>query len=132
MRPYLLLLHVLFSLALVANGIGTAMASLNAECAHARIASAPAAESQPCHEDMSAVGTAGDTSEIPSAAPDREDCCDDCSNRCDCGGCLAHSHAALLPPTLLLSVTEGIDCPVAHVHARATPALPHPVRPPIG
>ena len=51
--------HALLSLALVANGIGGAMASVHAVCAHAAVAAAaPASESSSvepsCHEDMGA------------------------------------------------------------------------------
>ena len=131
MRLPPLLLHVLLSLALVANGIGTAMASLKTGCAHSEAAAAATVEAPPCHDDMSSTAASDDAVPAPAATTDHEGC-DDCSGHCDCGGCVAHSQAALIPPTLLLPVSERIAHLAAHVHARATPALPHPVRPPIG
>lgn len=132
MRLHPLLLHVLFSLALVANGIGTAMAALKTGCAHSETAAVATAEAPPCHEDMSTTAAPDNAMPTPSATIDHEGCGDDCSGHCDCGGCVAHSQAALIPPTLLLPVSERIVYSAARVHARATPALPHPVRPPIG
>ncbi|MBN8214535.1 MAG: CopL family metal-binding regulatory protein [Xanthomonadales bacterium] len=132
MRLPSLLLHVLFSLALVANGMGTAMAALNTGCAHSEAAAVTAVEAPPCHEDMSSTAPPDDAMPTPPATTGHEGCGDDCSGHCDCGGCVAHSQAALIPPTLLLPVSERIAYPAAPAHARATPALPHPVRPPIG
>ncbi|MFZ2753296.1 MAG: CopL family metal-binding regulatory protein [Lysobacteraceae bacterium] len=132
MRLHPLLLHVLFSLALVANGMGTAMAALKTGCAHSEAAVVTAVEALPCHEDMPSTAASEDAMPAPAADMTHEDCGDDCSGHCDCGGCVAHSQAALIPPTLLLPVSEHIACPAAPAHARATPALPHPVRPPIG
>lgn len=131
MRLHPLLLHVLFSLALVANGIGTAMASLKTGCAHAEAVATTAAEAPPCHEDMSSTTASDDAMPTPPAATTHDDCGDDCSGHCDCG-CVAHGQAALMPSTLLLPVSERIVYPAAPAYARATPALPHPVRPPIG
>ena len=118
-------------LALVANGIGTAMAALKTGCAHSETAAVATAEAPPCHEDMSTTAAPDNAMPTPSATIDHEGCGDDCSGHCDCGGCVAHSQAALIPPTLLLPISERIVYSSARVHARATPALPHPVRPPI-
>ena len=132
MRLPQLLLHVLFSLALVANGIGTAMASLKTGCAHSEAAAVATAEAPPCHEEMSSTASSDDAVPTPPATTGHDGCGDGCRSQCDCGGCVAHSQAALIPPMLLLPLPQRIANPAAHVHARATPALPHPVRPPIG
>ncbi len=130
MRPHSLLLHVLFSLALVANGIGTAMASLKTGCADSEAPAVVTAEQPPCHEDMSTTAVSDDAP-APPATFTHDDCGDDCSGQCDCG-CITHGQAALMPPTLLLPISERIVYPAAPAYSRATPALPHPVRPPIG
>ncbi len=67
MRLLPLLLHALLSLALVANGIGIAMASVHAACAHDIVAAAaPAVEAYaaeaPCHENMGTKTSSTDTS----------------------------------------------------------------------
>ena len=155
MRLHPLLLHALLSLALVANGIGAAMASVHAVCAHAAVA-APVSGS-PCHEGMGAdaanthdgmqqVGWSkrsatphdgmphdsmnqSDTPPSPSASD--KDSCDDCADHCECA-CIAHGLAALMPSTLLLPAAIGIAYTPAPSSTHAAPALPHPVRPPIG
>ena len=163
LRP--LLLHVLLSLALVANGIGAAMASVHAVCTHVAVA-APVSGS-PCHEGMGADapemhdgmqhermqqddmqqdkmhqvgwskrsatphdGMPKDDTPQPPPASDK-DRCGDCADHCECA-CIAHGLAALMPSTLLLPAAIGIAYTPAPSSTHATPALPHPVRPPIG
>lgn len=139
LRP--LLLHALLSLALVANGIGGAMASVHAACAHHTVAAAVPAAEPPCHEDMDAgasnahSGMSGDDmhqSNTSQHAPTSGDeSCGDCANYCRCA-CIAHGLAALMPSDILLPVATGIAYTPAPSYAHAAPALPHPVRPPIG
>lgn len=145
MRPLPLLLHVLLSLALLANGIGAAMASAHAGCVHstsvvAAVAEPPVAD-PPCHGDMAPPsvpsqgdgthhGGHGDASSA-DAHGDGDDCGSACENACDCD-CTAHCQAALMPPTLLLHASTRIAHAQAFAYAYAAPALPHPVRPPIG
>jgi len=139
------LLHVLLSLALVANGIGAAMASAHAGCVHSATAAAlsvvesseaPAVAEPPCHGDMvpetaspmhgtTHASLTGDASSADHPGDD------DCDGACDCD-CTAHCQAALMPPTLLLHASTRIAHPNAPVYDHAAPALPHPVRPPIG
>lgn len=149
LRP--LLLHALLSLALVANGIDGAMASVHAACAHDIVAVAEPAAEPPCHEDMDA-GTSNahggmtdegmpddgmhhegmhqsSTSQHAPASDDEG--CGDCANDCQCA-CIAHGAAALMPSTLLLPVRIGIAYTPARPDTHTAPALPHPVRPPIG
>jgi hypothetical protein len=143
MRPLPLLLHVLLSLALVANGIGAAMASAHAGCVHSATAvdrssvEAAAVAEPPCHGDMAREATApmddrphhdmpGDAS-----STDAHGSGDDCGSACDCD-CTAHCQAALMPPTLLLHPSARITHAETSNYIHVAPALPHPVRPPIG
>lgn len=145
-RPHSLLLHVLLSLALVANGIGAAMASAAAGCVHSTATVAtpvtePPAVEPPCHGDMAPEAAAAmpDTNmhdaahaSVPGDASSTDDHDDDnCDSACDCA-CKAHAQAALMPPTLLLHVSTRIAHADTSVYYHAAPALPHPVRPPIG
>lgn len=154
LRP--LLLHALLSLALVANGTGGAMASVHAACAHDIVAVAEPAAEPPCHENMGADtsnahgsmsdhalpddGTAHDgmlhdgmhqSSTSKHAPTSCDEGCGDCANDCRCA-CIAHGLAALMPSTLLLPVRIGIAYTTAQPDTHTAPALPHPVRPPIG
>ena len=147
LRP--LLLHALLSLALVANGIGGAMASVHAACAHDTIAAAapaaaaPAAEA-PCHEDPDVsnahsgmpddgmLDNGMDQSSVsPHASTPGDESCGDCADHCQCA-CIANGIAVLMPSTLLLHAVTGIAYTSAPSYTHAAPALPHPVRPPIG
>lgn len=141
-RLHSLLLHALLSLALVANGIGAAMASASAGCVNATAAVAspvaePPAVEPPCHGDMAPEAASpmhdathaslpGDASSADHHGDD-----DNCDSACDCA-CKAHGQAALMPPTLLLHACIRIAHADTPVYDHAAPALPHPVRPPIG
>lgn len=134
LRP--LLLHALLSLALVANGIGAAMASVHAVCAHAAVAAAAPVSGTPCHEGMGADASdmhgdvPHDDMPQPPFASDK-DRCGDCADHCECA-CIAHGLAALMPSTLLLPAAIGIAYTPVPSNIHAAPALTHPVRPPIG
>jgi hypothetical protein len=144
LRP--LLLHAVLCLALVANGISGAMASVHATCAHdavaeASLAAEPPAAEPPCHENMDMAasnahsGMQHDGMSVSSTQHDplgsEQKGCDDCARHCQCA-CIAHGLAALMPSPLLLAAASGIAYTPAPSYAHATPALPHPVRPPIG
>ena len=159
LRP--LLLHALLSLALVANGIGGAMASVHAACAHDTVAVAEPAAEPPCHENMGTDTSNAHGSMSDQALPDdgtahdgtahdgmphdgmhqsntsqhapasNSEGCGDCANDCQCA-CIAHGLAALMPSTVLLPVRIGIAYTPARPDTHTAPALPHPVRPPIG
>jgi hypothetical protein len=136
MRLRLLLLHALLSLALVANGIGTAMASVHAGCTHDAVAAAPPASKAHCHESMRMGASTSDNGThhsdmSPHASTSHHDSCDDCARDCTCA-CIAHGLAALMSSPLLLSVATGIAYSPAPSYPHTTPTLPHPVRPPIG
>ena len=158
LRP--LLLHALLSLALMANGIGGAMASVHAACAHDTIAAAaPAAAEAPCHEDPDASNAHSGMPDValphggmlhdgmldngmpdngmdqssvsPHASTPGDESCGDCADHCQCA-CIANGIAILMPSTLLLHAVTGIAYTSAPSYTHAAPALPHPVRPPIG
>jgi membrane protease subunit (stomatin/prohibitin family) len=144
LRP--LLLHVLLSLALVANGIGTAMASVHADCAHGTVAAALPVAEPPCHEEMG-MGISKAQSAMSDVDLQHEDMdhnslsqqasatddegCSDCADHCRCA-CIAHGLAALMPSTWLPQEAIGVACTTAPSFAHASPSLPYPVRPPIG
>lgn len=146
-RPHRLLLHVLLSLALVANGIGAAMASAHAGCVHSATAVAlsvvessveePAIAEPPCHGDMAQEAAAPLHGAAHASAPgdasptDADGDGDGCDRACDCD-CTAHCQAALMPPALLLHASARIAHANTPVYDHAAPTLPHPVRPPIG
>lgn len=146
-RPHRLLLHVLLSLALVANGIGAAMASAHAGCAHSSAvvalsvadpsATGPAPSEPPCHDDMApeAFSSLGDNAHrnVPEDAVSTGAHGEDqhCDSACACD-CTAHCQAALMPQPLLLHVSARIAHADTPVYDHAAPTLPHPVRPPIG
>lgn len=146
-RLHSLLLHALLSLALVANGIGAAMASAQAGCVHSATAvalsidessvEAPPVAEPPCHGGMAQEAASpthdGAHASLPGDASSTDGHGDDgnCGNACDCA-CKAHSQAALMPPTLLLHASARIAHADTPVYDHAAPALPHPVRPPIG
>ena len=137
-RLHSLLLHALLSLALVANGIGAAMASAQAGCVHSATAVALSVVVEPpCHGDMAPeaaspmqhaahASLSGDASSTDGHGDDGN-----CDSACDCA-CKAHGQAALMPPTLLLHASARIGHTDTPVYDHAAPALPHPVRPPIG
>ena len=151
MRLHPLLLHALLSLALVANGMSGAMASVHAACEHDAVAAAapavevsvveaPAAQAPaaevPCHEDMgtetsSAASGMDHPDKSQQAATSDSEGCGDCADHCQCA-CIANGLAALMPPTLLLHAATGIAYLSAPSYTHTAPALPHPVRPPIG
>ena len=120
-RPALLL-RVLLVLALVLNGIGSAVAAVHAHAAPVDDALALALASDaaaPCHEEAPA----------PVGLEDTGDCCE--GARCDCA-CTAASatvatfalSAPAMPPIAL--ATHRLDA------GHRAPALAHPIRPPIG
>lgn len=150
MRPPPLLLHMLLSLALVANGIGAAVASAHAGCAHSATVAAvsiaqfpaeqPALDEPPCHGDIAPEPASpmhdgkhhGGHASLPAEAHDGAgDCGNACDGACTCD-CTAHCQAALMPPTTLLHVSARIAHAESSSYTHTAPALPHPVRPPIG
>lgn len=143
MRPLPLLLHALLCFALVANGVGAAMASARGVCGHAgkagadvsAMAHAPAATQAVAEAhcaEMMAMAHEADTvmhHEMPAddANSDGDAGCDDA---CSCA-CASHGFAALMPPALALPAGMRIADARIPFESHATPSLPHPIRPPI-
>ncbi|GAA4785806.1 CopL family metal-binding regulatory protein [Lysobacter hankyongensis] len=160
MRPARLLLHALLCFALVANGVGAAMASVRGSCGHAGkagadvsamthtsvIAHAPgmthaAAPTQAKAEahcaEMVAMAAADDADTVMHhdlPADDANDAGDtgndECDDACSCA-CASHGFAVLMPPALSLPTGVRIADTRTRNTSHATPSLPHPIRPPI-
>jgi hypothetical protein len=143
MRPARLLLHALLCLALVANGLGAAMASVHGGCGHARAdtaVSAPAAKQVGvevhCAEMMAmpAADVAPEDRHHDMPADDANHTGDDadagCDEACSCT-CASHGFAALMPATLSLPAAGRIADARGPTRTHAAPSLPHPTRPPI-
>lgn len=161
MRFRSLLLHALLCLALVANGVSGAMASVHSGCDHGLVSNDPVAvaapaASPPCHMVKPTAQTAGLTTPVhsmghtgmplsdgsaqaavsghPSNHPDTHPQDDD-SSRC-CGStchcaCIAHAQIVLMPAALIAPAFADIAYASAAPCAHTAPALPHLVRPPI-
>ena len=144
MRPARLLLHALLCFALVANGVGAAMASVRGSCGHAGKAGAdvPAIAHAPsstqaethCAEMMAMADSAAAVMHHGMPADDANDTGDTdddgCGDTCSCA-CASHGFAALMPPALVLPTGERIADARTRNESHATPSLPHPIRPPI-
>ena len=155
LRP--LLLHALLCLALVANGIGAAMASVHSGCDHQLVShtsvvvEAPAA-SPPCHmgvqtphttdlptptHEMGHIsmppggGSADDAvSDHPGAISQDAGSGHGCGSSCHCA-CIAHAQAVLVPAGWVAPAFAAIAYAPAHPLNHTAPTLPHLVRPPI-
>ena len=115
-----LLLRCLLALALLCNGMASAVASVHA---HAPAEAMPA--TAPCHEGGADFAPMPDAAEADAMAS----CCVD--GLCDCA--CAFVAIALPAPAVApgLSMPDARATPV-HVAGHRGPALPHPIRPPIG
>lgn len=152
MRSARLLLHALLCFALVANGVGAAMASARGTCGHADKARADVSAMTPgsaamqatveahCAEMMAmpAVHDADDVMHHDMPADDANDPGDGteagtdagCDDACSCA-CASHGFTALMPPALALPTGMRIADARIPAESHATPSLPHPIRPPI-
>ena len=152
MRPLPLLLHVLLCFALVANGVGAAMASARGTCGHAdnaradasamthasNMAHAPAATQAVveahCAEMMAMAHDTDATMHHDLSADDANSDGDagdaGCDDACSCA-CASHGSTALMPPALALPTGMRIADARISAESHATPSLPHPIRPPI-
>ena len=135
------LLRLLLCVALVFNGAASAMASVQAMQMHAQMdaaavpahahADAMAASAMPCHHGEQAQhGPPAESGEpAKNGHPAAPDCCE--SNTCAC--------ACVTPVVAMVPTPAFRGIPLAdagHVRPMAlghpAPALPHPIRPPIG
>lgn len=150
------ILHALLCFALVVNGIGAAMASVHGTCGGQPAGAAtPQADPHAGHrmaedDDAHASGmhhtAVGDaTGHHGSSAPaidsrSHDDAHAGCPHGDDCGDCsaacrsicIAQSVFALLPDATLWWSPAPARYAQSPMQARPAPALPHPVRPPIG
>ena len=128
------LLRLLLSLALVANGTTAAFANACVAFeADITSAVAGATESEPPCHDMAAMGgptdqgAAADHAAAPPA-PAHDDCC---TGACLCN-CLAHVTAFLAVDALGISPPAATQPASTQESLLANPDLRHPIRPPIG
>jgi hypothetical protein len=124
------LLRVLLSLALVLNGIGSAVAAVHGHAgpaSHDRGHALATAEVAPCHEHAKAAPA--DAGKGKGKGKGDGHCCD--GARCHCA-CTAPG-ATAVPVVLLLSPAVAVTLATHRLDAgHRAPALAHPIRPPIG
>jgi hypothetical protein len=139
----------LLCLALVLNGAGDAMAGLRMGCASApgtveHVAHAAVMKSDDAHaghvaDARHAGGHHADDAPMPAdPAGDGDDdrCphgdgCGDCATTCR-NACLSQHVFALPPMPVIAASPAHADHAAPPLRAHPTPALPHPIRPPIG
>ncbi|MCP3050702.1 CopL family metal-binding regulatory protein [Xanthomonas euvesicatoria pv. allii] len=137
-----ILLRVLLSLALILNGMGSAvaavampMASGQGAAEHATQALASASDRSACHGHHGAAAST-DAPPAKHLAPSDDtgrhpapDCCK--SSMCRCTG--VHACASLLAASIQTPMILPPDPGMAPLaQGRPSPALPHLIRPPIG
>jgi hypothetical protein len=134
MRPRSILIRLLLSLALVANGTTAAFANAcMAFEADITPAVAGATEPEPPCHDMAPMagptdqGAAADHDAAPPA-PGHDDCC---TGACLCS-CLAHATAFLAVDAPDVSAPAATQPASTQRSLLANPDLRHPIRPPIG
>lgn len=133
MRPIPLLLRVLLCLVFVANGVAGAQAAARMGAMHGTGASATM--TTPCHRDADVATPSVHGAHAPPAhaavdapAPDRG-CC--AGAHCD-GLCAPPLVQMPASPLLLPAFSDAIPQPRRRDDGRASPLLPHVLRPPIG
>ena len=138
MAAMAILLRLLLCLGLILNGSVYAAASTQMQLNHlhtavaaAQAAAAAAAELPPCHEGMSMAGM---DHGAPPAAPaghdgHAPDCCQTSTCTCDC---LQPAPVAAAGVAVLGSEIGHASIAPPRLAGHAPPALPYPIRPPIG
>lgn len=130
MPVWSLLLRIFLAVALMLNGVTSAMASVQMETMHAQ--AADTAAPMPCHQDKahaSGATTHAKASDANGAGqPNHPDCCKSSTCRCAC----VFSAQATMPvwsmaPAMMLDTPRVQELALGH----APPALPHLIRPPI-
>lgn len=137
------LLRLLLSLCLVLNGTGVAAASAHMPMQHEQpapttSAASAAAEAMPCHgghhqatmqSPADPAATAHASHGKPAKPSHTPDCCKSGTCRCAC----VHVAQAGVPALLLPAMVPMHERSVRTLAlGHAAPALPHPIRPPIG
>ena len=137
MRPRSILVHLLLCLALLANGTTAAFA--NARMAfegaavptagHAAPTAAHDDAAAPCH-DMAAMEQAATAHHAtPAGSSSHSDCCPPGACLCNC---VSQGAAILTVHALALAALRSLAPTVPPHVSIASPALQHPIRPPIG
>ena len=147
MRLPPLLLRLLLTLALIANGVTGAFAATQMQTAHVAEITAQAKattlahtkSAEPaCHEHRASMGDAQTDlqiapADVPKTGSDTEhgapDCCKSAKCACACMQHLASTSASVHMLQVRIDHASGVR-PLTLGHA--TPALPHLIRPPIG
>ena len=130
MCPRYILVHLLLCLALLANGTTAAFA--NARMAFEGAAVPMAAHDDaaaPCH-DMAAMEQAAAAQDAtPASSSSHSDCCPPGACLCNC---VSQGAAILTVHALALAALRSLAPPIPPHISIASPALQHPIRPPIG
>ena len=139
-----ILLRALISISLILNGSGYAVASTHMQMGHmSTVASVPqppaepvATAEPPCHQHQ--VNASAAAAQLPDAVHDKApakskhpspDCCK--SGACR-GTCTHQAQTALHTHPLRYAGVEPVSGVRPLKPGHAAPALPHPIRPPIG
>jgi hypothetical protein len=124
MRSWPVLLRLLLAIALVFNGLTTAMGSVHPEHVVAPFAGAQQGDEHAgasCHDD--------DMASPDKPAPSSPDCCK--SGVCACT-CVQHAPATLVAPTFGWPTLARVEAARRLVSDHVEPALHNLIRPPIG
>lgn len=137
MRPRSILVHLLLCLALLANGTTAAFANARmafegaapSTTAHAASTAAHDDAAAPCH-DMAAMDPATSAHDaVPATSASHADCCPPGACLCNC---VSQGAAILTVHALALTALPALAPAVPPHVSIASPALQHPIRPPIG
>ena len=121
MRSRSLLLRLLLCLALVANGTTAVFANARTALDPDMAMAMQHDDAPPCHDAAS--------DDAPKPPVSHDDCCG--TGACLCS-CVAHAPAVVTVDALVPDARPAIAPASAQPVSRASPALPHPIRPPIG
>ena len=136
MRPRSILVHLLLCLALLANGTTAAFANARMAfegaavpvAAHAAPTTAHDDGAAPCH-DMAAMEAPTAHDAAPAGSASHSDCCSPGACLCNC---VSQGAAILTVHVLALAALPSLAPTVPPHVSIASPALQHPIRPPIG
>jgi len=121
MRPPSILLRLLLCLALLANGTTAVFASARMTLDSHMAMAMQHDDAASCHDEANG--------EAPKHAASHDDCCG--TGACLCS-CVAHVPGFLTVQALALDARPSVTPPSTRPVSRASPVLPHPIRPPIG
>ena len=123
------LLRLLLCLALLLNGTASAMAAARMAIPHAEPQGRTMQSAAPCHDMAMVDQAAASTDRAPEDGHPAPDCCESGICQCAC----VHAAQPAVPAMPAPGFIAGGSRPAQAMPAgHADPALPHPVRPPIG